>query len=140
MLIDIPLNSYPILDLIVEMEGNDPNPIKLETGVYEIGHFSLDSICSVNFFEYPQFENIRSYGVCDDYKQVIEKAGAELSDESRRFVMSVTPVKKANQPSIGGWRWHKWGPYIGNKEVTTEYLYDEPFVEKVYVYKIIEIC
>lgn len=29
-----------------------------------------------------------------------------------------------NNPPEQGWRWHKWGPYHGNFEITEEYLYD----------------
>jgi hypothetical protein len=49
-------------------------------------------------------------------------------------------VIKANQSHEGGWRWHKWGEYIGKYEPQYEYLYDEPEIEKVYVYHIYEKC
>jgi hypothetical protein len=45
---------------------------------------------------------------------------------------------KANQPKEDGWRWRKWGQYIGALEPTCEYIADEPHIDKVYVYHIYE--
>jgi hypothetical protein len=45
------------------------------------------------------------------------------------------PKEPENAGRGGGWRWHKWGPYIGKGEPTTEYLDDEDgFADGVYVY------
>lgn len=47
-----------------------------------------------------------------------------------------TPMVRAEQSPEGGWRWHKWGEYIGDHTPTAEYLYDEPEIERVYVVSI----
>ncbi len=79
------------------------------------------------------------YGVCDSPEQFIRKFGKRLEKDERRFVVSFTLIRKTEQSPQGGWRWHKWGPYIGKGKPTTEYLYDEPEVEEVYCYHIFEI-
>jgi hypothetical protein len=79
-----------------------------------------------------------TYGVCDNYKQVL-KYYPELNNTNKKFVISLYEINKENQPSEGGWRWHKWGNYIGKQKPCCEYIYDEPIIEKVYVYSIYEI-
>lgn len=66
-----------------------------------------------------------SYGVCDTPEQFIKKFGKILKKDKRNFAVFFVIVKKKNEPAKGGWRWHKWGPYVGNKRPKHEYLYDE---------------
>ena len=73
----------------------------------------------------------------DNYQQILDQCPM-LKDSDRQFFITIKSVKKENQDPDGGWRWHKWGPYIGTHEITTEYLYDEPIVEEVFVYHIYE--
>jgi len=48
-------------------------------------------------------------------------------------------IRKDLEPTDGGWRWHKWGEYIGTQNPQMEYIHDEPEIEKVYVYHIYEL-
>jgi len=126
---------------ILSLLGNGNVKAKeIDVGVYEINNFNGDAYIACPYDEYPNLINLSPYGVCDHYKQVIENEPL-LSDEiyDREFVVFITPVKKSDQPESGGWRWHKWGPYIGDYEPQAEYLYDEPEIEQVYVYHIYEI-
>lgn len=75
------------------------------------------------------------YGVCDNVEQVIDLY--KLDKIYGNFSIALTPIFKNEQPESGGWRWHKWGRYIGEHEATCEYLYDEANIEQVYVYKIV---
>ncbi len=86
---------------------------------------------------YPENLSVGAYGVCDSIENLISKC-PELVTSERVFVVQLTPVVKSQQSSAGGWRWHKWGEYIGAYEPTTEYLYDEPSIERVYCYQIFE--
>jgi hypothetical protein len=143
MLVNVSTGIHPIANVVADAAGNSRNTEKLETGIYLIGHFSFNHIIIGNKIkdEWPEFEDnpeFREYGVCDDYKQVLEKY-PELISSKRQFVMSVTPINKSKQPADGGWRWHKWGEYIGNQKPTREYLHDEPIIEKVFVYHIYEL-
>lgn len=80
-----------------------------------------------------------TYGVADSIEQIAAFYADEVNDPYRQYCIGVTPVTKADQPSDGGWRWHKWGSYIGTKTPTTEYLYDEPEIEAVLVFDIFEV-
>lgn len=40
-------------------------------------------------------------------------------------VQATPDGREFDQPSEGGWRWHKWGPYVGDKHPEHEYLHDE---------------
>lgn len=142
-------------DPILRIIGGGKDTTKLATGIYEMHHFGGSHFPGEGYIEpfmsawrikdpeereaYLQKHrlSINSYGVCDDYQQVIDQC-PELQDPNRRFVICVTPIVRAEQSPTGGWRWHKWGPYIGKHEPQYEYLYDEKGIEKVFVYHIYE--
>lgn len=68
------------------------------------------------------------YGVADNASQVIEHFKAiesEMGIDFGNCVICLRPIRKDQQPSEGGWRWHKWGKYIGVKKPQCEYIYDE---------------
>ena len=79
-----------------------------------------------------------SYGVCDYPSQVIEKFPKLISDP-RRFLLTFQEVHKSEQPERDGWRWHKWGTYIGSQNSSAEYIADEPDIELVYIFHILEL-
>ena len=51
----------------------------------------------------------------------------------------MTKVIKSQQPMHWGWRWHKWGDYIGTHSPTTEFIYDEKDIDHVYCYFIVKL-
>lgn len=79
-----------------------------------------------------------SYGVCDNWEQIVE-TWPELEDDPRHFIIALQEIRRDEQPERGGWRWHKWGEYIGTQDSQMEYLHDEPEIETVYVFHIYEI-
>lgn len=117
----------PILQMIAKANGNSQGVFQIDTGVYEIGHFG-----SSNWP--PGFATHGPCGVCDTYEQVLEHHKDVISQ--RESIVTLTPIERSKQSPEGGWRWHKWGEYIGTKKPTQEYLYDEPEIEKVYVYHV----
>lgn len=80
-------------------------------------------------------EYLSNYGVCDNAEQVIEKYN--LKDSELQFTVALRPVRKISQPRLDGWRWEKWGEYIGIQVSKADYLFDEPEIEMVYTYRII---
>lgn len=76
------------------------------------------------------------YGVCDDVAQVYKKYPILKNDKKNAYCVSFCKIERKEQPSDGGWRWHKWGEYIGKHKITTEYLHDEKKIDFVYVYHI----
>jgi len=135
---------FSILSLIADVHEGPAQPERLDKGIYRIGHFG-SSDWLPEFEPYPvldfeaskPWEEISSYGVCDSYEQILEKCPGIVTS-SRQFLITITPIVKALQPPSGGWRWHKWGPYIGKHTPTTEYLYDEPEINMVLVYHVYE--
>lgn len=118
-------------------------------GVYEIGHFGASDFPGKGYTSWPGVPSfpgepetkplsIGCYGVSDSVQQILDKCPELQNDPDRKFVVTVTRVRKADQSPVGGWRWHKWGPYIGDKAPSTEYLYDEPEIDEVLVYHIYE--
>ena len=110
-----------------------------------------------------------SYGVCDSIDDILNYDLTKYydedyyDDEDRDVILSVTPYKtlgelleksdrqyaifmtemnQEDQPEHDGWRWHKWGPYIGKHNVKYEYLYDEDMSDigqkHIYVFHIYE--
>jgi hypothetical protein len=125
----------PILRMIGTLNGNKES-CRLTEGVYQITSFGSSDFLR----DYNQYPDIATgcYGVCDNHEQILEQ-NPELSDPSRQFVITLTPVVKANQSPDSGWRWHKWGEYIGTQNRSgCEYLYDEPEIEQVFCYHVYE--
>lgn len=77
---------------------------------------------------FPNYEKI-TYGVADSVEQIKEYYKEEISDVNKKYVIALTPVwqEKENKGKGGGWRWHKWGEYIGKLNPQCEYLDDEDF-------------
>lgn len=80
----------------------------------------------------------QNYGVCDNVQQVLE-VYPELLADTRKFIVFFEPILKEDQPKNNGWRWHKWGKYIGEQNPEHEYLYDEPNINEVWLYHIVEV-
>lgn len=126
---------------------DDPNVIKpqtgemaygqkLTTGCYLINHLGHSGFLP-NYKTNVNLDSIDPYGVCDNHEQLLRQF-LEKNDPDRQFVITLTEIKRENQPPIDGWRWRKWGNYIGDHKIQHEYLYDEKEIDKVYVYAIYE--
>lgn len=119
-------------------------------GVYEYWDFNNPILDNYDFKESDEIKmdngstyyESYGYGVCDDYQQIFERdenIQSYINDTHKKFIILMTYVPKSIQPEDGGWRWHKWGEYIGDQKPTTEYLYDEPEIEGVFTYRILEV-
>lgn len=135
----VSINAYhdSIGAVIASINNNSSNNTEVAKGIYEIGHFNFENCIYEKIERYPDVE-IGPYGVCDSYEQILEQC-PELESSEKKYCISITPIRKSNEESPGGWRWHKWGEYIGTHEITSEYIADEPLIEKVYVYHIYEL-
>lgn len=78
-----------------------------------------------------------AYGVCDSPEQLLSLYDFEA--DPRKFCISFVKIERAYASPRGGWRWHKWGNYVGLKSPQMEYLYDEPDIEAVYTFHIYEV-
>jgi hypothetical protein len=75
------------------------------------------------------------YGVCDSPTQFM------ASPTGKALEARPGQLLRKDQPADGGWRWHKWGPYIGEqKREGYEYLYDEKTIDEVYTYHLYEVA
>lgn len=105
--------------------SNARKKIKFVDGMY---------LCGLNMNHELDEEYVsHTYGIADNYQQILEYH-KDLIESNLEFVCFVTPIYKKDQLENGGWRWHKWGNYIGNHKIEHEYLYDEKDIEVVYVY------
>jgi len=126
-----------------ELPPITPEPI--EEGVYVVPSFNFDNLVGVRDFnmKYPNFPMddgwFGSFGICDTPEQFMQKYGDDLKKDERTFVIGFCHVAKV-PGERGGWRWHKWGSYVGEGEPKQEYLAEEEgFDDGVYVYSIIQI-
>lgn len=150
MLVDLKLPHDPILAAITKMNGQDETDICLQQGVYQIGHFGGSHWPGAGWTSYPDVthpdhppkdwdDERNAYGVCDSMENMLEKLPI-LQHPVREFIVTLTPIHRdvTHKGRGGGWRWHKWGPYIGSQVPTAEYIDDEPLIELVYVYHVYE--
>lgn len=117
----------------------------LSKGIYLCRHFNFEmEFRDQNFdLDYPTFEsdpNFNCYGVCDDSDQLMKALPQEVTEGPKDYVISLHVIHKGLEPEKHGWRWHKWGPYIGIHEPQCEYIADEPVIEKVFVYHIYQVA
>ncbi len=79
-------------------------------------------------------EEIEEDGVCDCPTQFAKKY------PTYKGLVWMTVVKREDQPQSGGWRWRKWGTYIGEYPNEIEYLYDcdgkydRPLIDEQWIY------
>ena len=123
----------------------------ITTGIYVCNlnaHYDIDALTtSKEVRKYNLAENPIywcNYGVADNASQVLAYYDRLMEEHTeymnaRDFVILMSPIFRDSQPQDGGWRWHKWGPYIGKFESKCEYLYDEQGIDFVYVFSIIEV-
>ena len=117
---------------------------KLGTGLYQNpdNWFGGDmTIWGKNDFDrsYVDIGELSACGVCDSPEQFKADHLQTVIDDPRPFVVFFTHVHKEpeNRGRGGGWRWHKWGPYIGKGQPEMEYLDDEDgFADGIYCYHI----
>lgn len=131
--------EHEILSIIC---GGEPQFERIIPGVYKCNHFNFHSVLDasgVSFDEYSTEFSINPYGVCDSPEQFLSDFGQEIAESPNYYIVAFTQLLKSEQPPQGGWRWHKWGPYVGHQSPQAEYLYDEPKIDEVYVYNIYQI-
>ena len=115
------------------------DPIFLqETGIYQSSfpfnfpEDEFEELKELNWDDrykiFPNCEKI-TCGVADDIEQIKEYYKEEVEDAEKKYCLALTPVwqEKENKGKGGGWRWHKWGEYIGKLNPQCEYLDDEDF-------------
>lgn len=140
-----PKGMDPLLGLVLGLVGGGRTAAgTLTEGLVEISHFSADHAYLVKESNWDEEEKYgcQFYGVADTAEQARKYAEEHLGKRPERFCVFVTHVAKnpANRGQGGGWRWHKWGPYIGTGTPTMEYLDDEEaFPDGIYVFHIYEL-
>ena len=85
---------------------------------------------------------IGSYGVADNIDQIKEYYKRQIEDPDNKYFIAISPIfqDKDHAGKGGGWRWHKWGPYIGKLNPQYEYLDDEEFGEDFQGYVLVFHC
>jgi len=125
MLKNIVLNKEidPINSHICRVEGKSDKIENTSTGIYHLNHFNFRDDVNLQetyINEYPEIT-----GVCDTPEQALEKNSTLIMDTDNQYCICYVKIVKSEEPAQGGWRWKKWGKYIGNKNPQHEYLYDE---------------
>lgn len=82
---------------------------------------------------------VPEYGVCDSLEQLarlLKASGAKLP-----AVYHIRKITRADQPEMYGWRWHKWGGYVGEFDISDiEYIAeadgkdDHPLIDVQYCF------
>lgn len=154
------MNSKNYSNLI--LEEDDPNLDT--TGIYlealNARHHieRLTDYKTVNPMSNKYLYTVNTYGVADNATQVIRHLenslktyfyGNNFDDEfylgkslvkmielypEYKLVLLMTPHMNKKDCSWGGWRWHKWGEYIGVHEPQHEYLSYEKGIDYVLSY------
>lgn len=136
-------HSDPILAILSMSGGRSSGTDVLGEGMVQIGHFASDILLYGRNGDWRfEIEGVPTYGVCDTPKQFAEKFGDLVKADPRNCCVFFTHVEKdpTNRGQGGGWRWHKWGEYVGEGTPEHEYLDDEEgFEGGVYVFHVHDI-
>lgn len=132
------------------------------TGVYmtSLSHYGIESWCKQRaFYDTKKFKdmihnipigdlttymdtdlNAWTYGVADNLEQIVHFYKNDRDNYFRgNHVIFVREILKDSTAPCCGWRWHKWGEYIGTQNPKCEYLNDEPEIEKVLCFSIYKV-
>lgn len=77
-----------------------------------------------------------NYGVVDSPAQFCEMFAAAIDTAPGNFYVTLTEVRRKDEPKSGGWRYHKWGEYYGTQEPQCEYLYDDLHIDSVWCFHV----
>lgn len=128
-------------DPLARFTSRDCPPVKINTGLFLVVGFNFHLYLNGDWLDWAGHADRPSdleswYGVCDSVEQFVKRFGSTLESDPHGYCVSFTRVAKAEQPSAYGWRWCKWGPYVGEGEPTTEYLFDEPNFTEVFCFHV----
>jgi hypothetical protein len=105
---------------------------------------TLNSIPRDRMRDYINYDNnTLYYGVADSIDQIVDLYNKNKENEGGWFkgnhvILCRKVIKDPDNP-CSGWRWHKWGEYIGTQNPQCEYLNDEPLIEEVITFSIYKI-
>lgn len=81
----------------------------------------------------------RNFGVCDNASQAVDYLKSleleNIIDKNSKYVITLTPLFRTKQSPFG-WRWKKWGKYIGVQNRKHEYLYDDKDIDLIFLFRI----
>lgn len=113
-------------------------PKRLRAGVYtDCLHNFTNRVRMDGWEAYFHDDAVPPYGVCDSVEQFFARFGAYLESSPRAYAVGFTEVRRADQPDEGGWRWRKWGGYVGERRPMMEYLHDEPEIESIVTFTVL---
>lgn len=146
MLVDVSEPEHYSDIALVILQCQTDHLHRFDKGCYIITHFNGEYLLGKELplnQSYPELPgSLNSYGVCDTPYQFLTYEKDLLENDPRPFIIFFTHIEKdpENKGKGGGWRWHKWGPYVGEHTPTKEYLDDEDgFEDGVYVYHILDV-
>lgn len=129
--------NYKMTDVVCNISKGVYQYYDCNTG-FLLENLDIPYVENVYFFERNN-KHFSAYGVCDNFEQIIEKNKWLENDKKNKYVIILWKVSKDTQPKDGGWRWHKWGEYIGTQESQCDYIADEPNIDFVYCYHIYKL-
>lgn len=98
--------------------------------------FSRDAVMDYLAYE----KNAWTYGTADNLEQVVQFYNDNKDNyfTGHHVILCYKVVKKPEEP-CSGWRWHKHGEYIGTQNPKCEYLNDEPEINEVICFSIVQV-
>ena len=160
------MNSENYSNLILEEDDPNLDTTRIYLEALNARHHieRLTDYKTVNPMSNKYLYTVNTYGVADNATQVIRRLenslktyfyGNDFDDEfylgkslvkmielypEYKLVLLMTPHMNTKDCSWGGWRWHKWGEYLGVHEPQHEYLSYEKGIDYVLSYDLEIVC
>lgn len=132
----------PRLELVLSTIGGGRALTHLGPGRYALGHWNFGDLIEhvdTTPWQLGALGDHGTCGVCDSPAQWEEVYRAIIDDPKHAYCVAFVEIRRDEQSATGGWRWHKWGPYIGTQEPKHEYLFDEDAIERVFTFHLYEL-
>ncbi len=128
---------HPALQHLFDTLGNG-GLHRVQCGIYDDCGFNFHNQVDMRGWEhFVEHAGVPCYGVADSIEQFLELYASKIVLDPRGCCVGFTTVTKAEQSPSGGWRWHKWGGYVGKHTPQYEYLYNEPDIESVVTFSVL---
>lgn len=91
----------------------------------------------IHAYKHDNETDIDKYFDGEDLVQFMDAMEEQNSDYG--FVLLLTPIVNEHNGEWGGWRWCRYGEYIGHHKIKHEYLNDEEGIDFVFTWELIPV-
>lgn len=112
----------------------------IQDGIYETNLSSdlISNLCNIKLEKFGHLGLKDEYGMADNYEQLL-KYYPELLNGDKKHIVLTEWLYRDDENRDSGFRYHKNGPYLGEKEIRSEYFNNDTHIDKILLFNILEV-